>query len=804
MTNVKKTDRLIFDLKMHQVDRNDERKAALQQEISDKYDVPIENVEVNFVPITIDEKGKKVSLASDIVNNIQNPAFQQALFPEYLEIKGITDVNMEEILAIDNQVNDYVDFDAYSKYKSYKFKYAKWDNYLSYGKGNYFDFTKLHGLVLLNGFPGNQCGKTTFAIDLLRFALFGKAHKVPKLDKIFNVYLPEETEAMVEVCIEIDGEDYVVRRTVTRPPLNKRTTKSKCKQKVEYFKLIGDTYETIGCEGENTAETNNIIRDSVGNVDDYNLIISATAKDLGRIFDMGQTDKGELFSRWLGLQTIEKKSEIAKELWKKNISPTLLSNKYDRKTLEDENNDFDVATKDDLAKIKSESELMEESAKKIDNLNAEKVKVLSGRKEIKDGLDKLDIETINTQYEDNSSQLEIKRSQMRQYKEEYASVKDAVFDEDAHSSANTQIASLNEEIHGLNVKNAELKVEISTLKDNNVRIQKLIDGKQCPTCGQKIDNEEQNSHIEENTNRINKLIKDGVTNKKKIDELTAQVNELQQLVSKMETEREKLRKKNELELKMTAVKANIDTIKLRMNELARQSQEIKTNEDNIRFNNEIDNAVYCLDAEMKSEQSVKEGHIRQIEGYKAEINKFNAEIEKRKEIIEKLVNEEKIIRNWSIYQELVGKNGIVKIVLKRALPILNNEISRLLNGLCDFDVNISISDDGAVCMDMVKRGQKLDVGTSASGFEEVMASLAVRHALSCIATLSRPNFTVYDEVLGGVGAYNYDNVKELFNRMSKSYDFILHITHNELISDWHNETITVTKDKNDVSVIETK
>lgn len=804
MTNVKKTDRLIFDLKMHQVDRNDERKAALQQEISDKYDVPIENVEVNFVPITIDEKGKKVSLASDIVNNIQNPAFQQALFPEYLEIKGITDVNMEEILAIDNQVNDYVDFDAYSKYKSYKFKYAKWDNYLSYGKGNYFDFTKLHGLVLLNGFPGNQCGKTTFAIDLLRFALFGKAHKVPKLDKIFNVYLPEETEAMVEVCIEIDGEDYVVRRTVTRPPLNKRTTKSKCKQKVEYFKLIGDTYETIGCEGENTAETNNIIRDSVGNVDDYNLIISATAKDLGRIFDMGQTDKGELFSRWLGLQTIEKKSEIAKELWKKNISPTLLSNKYDRKTLEDENNDFDVATKDDLAKIKSESELMEESAKKIDNLNAEKVKVLSGRKEIKDGLDKLDIETINTQYEDNSSQLEIKRSQMRQYKEEYASVKDAVFDEDAHSSANTQIASLNEEIHGLNVKNAELKVEISTLKDNNVRIQKLIDGKQCPTCGQKIDNEEQNSHIEENTNRINKLIKAGVTNKKKIDELTAQVNELQQLVSKMETEREKLRKKNELELKMTAVKANIDTIKLRMNELARQSQEIKTNEDNIRFNNEIDNAVYCLDAEIKSEQSVKEGHIRQIEGYKAEINKFNAEIEKRKEIIEKLVKEEKIIRNWSIYQELVGKNGIVKIVLKRALPILNNEISRLLKGLCDFDVNISISDDGAVCMDMVKRGQKLDVGTSASGFEEVMASLAVRHALSCIATLSRPNFTVYDEVLGGVGAYNYDNVKELFNRMSKSYDFILHITHNELISDWHNETITVTKDKNDVSVIETK
>ena len=117
---------------------------------------------------------------------------------------------------------------------------------------------------------------------------------------------------------------------------------------------------------------------------------------------------------------------------------------------------------------------------------------------------------------------------------------------------------------------------------------------------------------------------------------------------------------------------------------------------------------------------------------------------------------------------------------------------------------MSVSDDNSVCLDMERQGQKLDIGTSASGFEATMASLAVRHALSCIATLSRPNFTVYDEILGGVAVSNYENVRELFNRMAKSYDFILHITHNEMISDWHNETITVTKDKDGVSVIETK
>ena len=34
-------------------------------------------------------------------------------------------------------------------------------------------------------------GKTTLAIDLLRFALFGKAEKSPTLDSVFNTYLED-------------------------------------------------------------------------------------------------------------------------------------------------------------------------------------------------------------------------------------------------------------------------------------------------------------------------------------------------------------------------------------------------------------------------------------------------------------------------------------------------------------------------------------------------------------------------------------------------------------------------------------
>lgn len=803
MVQVKDTDKLVFDLKIKPTDINEQKRETLRKQIAKKYSVPLKNVEVNFNPVKVDENGKTVSLASDVINSIQDPKFQQALFREYIESNGITDVDIDDIIAIDEQVNSFVDFDSYSKYKSYKFKYAKWDNYLSYGKGNFFDFTKLKGLVLLNSQPGNQSGKTTFAIDLLRFALFGKSKKSPKLNNVFNYKRPEETEVMVEVCIEIDSEDYVIRRTITRPPLNKRTKKSKCKQKVEYFKLTNGNYELIeNCEGESNTETNNIIRESVGNVEDYNLVISATAKTLDGIFDMGQTDRGELFSRWLGLQTIEKKFDVAKDLWKKKVNPPLLSNKYNKATLEEECADFNVVIADNKSKIEDLQKKTEECAEKINSLNEEKVSVLSMLKEINDGLDKVDVQTLQRQYADKSEQLEIKRGLMRTHKEEYMPLKDVAFNEEDLVSHQNNVESLNKEKNDLLVSNAELKAKISGLKSEIKRIEGLISGGKCPTCGQNIDKAHQTSHIEDIQRQIGDLIEIGVKNKTTVDEIAFKIATEQGAIKAEEEKREQVRRRNELELIMTAVKSNIDALKLEINEIYRQINEISKNEENIRHNNDVRLKVNVIDETIKTEQSVKENHIRSVEVLKTDIKNYTEEIKKRQTIIKQLSDEEKIIRNWAIYQELVGKNGIVKIVLKRALPILNNEIARLLNGLCDFKVEISISEENTVCMDIVSDGYKLDVGMGGSGFETTMASLAVRHALSCIATLSRPNFTVYDEILGGVWSNNYDNVKELFNRMAKSYDFILHITHNELISDWHRQTVTVVRGDDKISSIE--
>lgn len=797
INNIKPTDKIVVELQMLQIDYNKQKIKSLRTEIAKKYGVPISNVDVQFKPITVNELGERVSLVSEIRDNVQDAGHQKDMMQHYIKLKEYTDIKWEDIDKIDNQVNAFIDFDQYSKYKNYKFKYVKWSNYLSYGPDNYFDFTNLHGLVLLNSEPANQGGKTTFAIDLLRFALFGKADKSPNLDSVFNRFLPEATEVMVEACIEIDGEDYVIRRTINRPALNKRTAKSKCVQTLDYFKKVGDELELIeNCEAESVQQTNNVIKEAVGNADDFDLVISATSYSLGDLLRMGQTDKGRLFSRWLGLMSIEKKEEIAKKLWKENYSTKLLSNTYNKKTLEDEIKDYQVVNE---ANRKSLVELQKELNTANDNLlkyNKSKTDILSSLKPIKDNLDKVDVTTLKNNIATYTNELTEKRAVLKAHKDEYAKVKDAKFEQEDLDNANADKKKWEDEIKRYELENSELKGEINSIKKENERIQGLLDKGVCPTCGQMIDVVEQTKAIDENKAKIQKLIEKGVYRKTQIDSCNGLVKKCEEKIKQLETNKENANQKAKLELKMIAVKANIDTLKLNIEKANQTLEDIKTNEENIKHNNEIKLKAEAVDVTIANETKIKETKIKDIENTNNCIKDNDKQIDAREKIINKLIEEEHIIRNWNLYLEMVGKNGISKLVLKDAMPVINNEVSRILNGLCDFEVQLGIDEKNNVFINLVKDGVNMDLGVAASGFEGTIASLALRSALASISSFSKPNFLTLDEVLGLTASCNYENIHEVYKRILSNYDFILNITHNENIYDWHNQTITIIKEGN--------
>ena len=144
---------------------------------------------------------------------------------------------------------------------------------------------------------------------------------------------------------------------------------------------------------------------------------------------------------------------------------------------------------------------------------------------------------------------------------------------------------------------------------------------------------------------------------------------------------------------------------------------------------------------------------------------------------------------------MVGKNGIIKMVLREALPIINANIAKMLSGICDFDVKVDMNEKNEVALYLIKDGVYSDL-SSGSGFELTCSSLALRAVLANISTIPRANFFVADEVLGAVWSENMENMHQLFLKISKDYDFILNVTHDETIKDWFDHTIMIKKENN--------
>lgn len=777
---IKPTDKIRVVLQVLPIDYNAQKVEELRQKIATKYNLLVSNVEVETELILNDADGQRLVMTSDVVENIQNPKFQQQLFKEYLDIREYDDVDFDAIIDIDNQINAGIDFEGYSKYKSYKIKTIRWDNFLSYGKGNEFNFDSLKGLVLVNA--ENQQGKTTFCIDLIRFVLFGKSDKAPTLDRVFNLYFPEETEVVVEATLEIDGEDYVIRRSITRPPLSKRTSKSKPKQTVNYYRVIGDGREEINCEAENTQQTNNVIKDAIGTMDDFNLIISANAHTLGDLVRLGETERGRTFSRWLGLLTLEAKEKLAKDFYKNKILPTLCSTRYNKATLEE-----DIANKKNLIDL-NQKEIYEISNRQreiethVNDLNTQVQSIFMTRRQINESLARIDVTTLERSIQNDSEMLASKTALYQQLEGQIAAIQNVVYNEALHQE---RLKVKN----GLEVRNGEIKGIIGGLRNKINEIKSLIAKNVCPTCGQPINVQSKNIEIATIESNINGLIEEGVNNKSVIDGIMQECQEFEQ-------SKRTVQECHQLQLRKATLTGDIATLRNNVENNTRIRQEIENNRENVAFNNEIDAKINIINNEINMSNRNKEQLIRDIQTRQVQNTNLGNEIKNAEEIIGVINKEEIIIRNWTIYNELVGKNGIIKLVLKRSLPIINNEINRLLQDLCDFSVMLDVTPDNKVDISLVRDGAPLDLSSGASGFEMTMASVAIRTALASVSAIAKPNFVVYDEIIGTIHANNYETFKELLMRVSKQYQCILHITHAEDIFPIHDTVIKIVKENN--------
>ena len=787
MIDVKSKGRINVHWNVSPYDYNKEKEKSIIAKFSKKYNLPKEKIKVIPEFLMIDDEGKEISLNADVIQNVQDPQFQIKLFESYLKTKNIANYDFELIKKIDAEINGKIDYKVYDKYRRYSVKWIRWDNFLSYGTSNYFDFTNIHGLTSLSG--ENQSGKTTLSIDLIHFLLFGKTEKVATQDKIFNKHLPKETNVVVEGCINIDGTDYVIKRTLTRPAIERRSDKSKTTQRVEYYKIVGDSkeeleeYDIENQQEENGIQTNKAIKDAIGIESDFDLIMSVTESTLDDLVNKKEADRGRLLSRWIGLLPLEEKDKLAREKFNSEVKPMLLSNRYNEETMLQEIEAFELQKKtltEEINKLEKENKALD---KEINTLEKSKETLLASKSVIDNNILKIDITTLNKKIEDSIFNGKKKKEEIEDISKELNRIGDIEFSVEEYDATQAELTKLT----------GEIAVMRERYKNTEHNIQHLKSSEICPTCGRKLDNVDNSAKIKEFTKELEKLAVDGKKKSELKTKLTAKIEQLK-------ADREKYNKKSNLTIKKAALEVNVEKLRAEYQEYKSTKTEYDKNSEAIDKNNAIDIQIRNNDVFIRDKRNTRDTNANLIARHETEIKNYNRQVEDRREVIKKLQEEEKLVRNWKIYLELVGKDGISKMVLRKTLPIINAKLSKLLNDVCDFDVEVAINQKNDVMFYLIKDGIYSDL-SSGSGFELTASGIALRAVLSELSTIPRSSILTYDEIWGRVAKANYENMKNLIEKVAKQYDAVFLISHSDEVRDWCDCHVSVMKENNISKVV---
>ena len=751
------------------IDYSHEEEANIAVKFANKYGIPKENVKIEPVFVKMTSDGNEAELTTEAIHNIQDPAFQQQLFKDFIKERKIQNIDFDKIVEIDKQINANINYDLYEKNKKYSIKWMKWSNFMSYGPDNYVDFSNFKGLIHLSSIPANQGGKTTFCLDLLRFLLFGKVTSRENgwtLDKAFNKYIPEATEMIVEGCLVIDSTEYVIKRILSRPALKKRTEKSKVTQKIEYYKVVNGEYielaDTENQEGSTNTETNQIIKESLGNERDFDLMICVSSDNLKELISLKDTDRGRLISRWIGLLPLEEKEKLARDTFNKSIYPKLLLNRYNREELGPEIEQFKKENDEFAKRIKESTKQAKSSEKKIEKFKETRDSLLQSKQKIDDELLKNDVATLEYTRDKLVEDGKRKRAKRNANAESLKDIGEIEFNENEYNDLISTDKNKAIELNSLRNECHRLQNEIKDLEK----------GEYCPTCGARLKDVDNSSLINAKKDELEKKIKAGSALKKEVETIDEKI-------TNMNVQRQLFNKKNSLELLIAKNDVDLESLTSSYKEA-------------IKANNEIDIAINNTTVNIKTEEDVLRRLNDEIADCQHNIKSNEKTITEYEKIVEQIKAEEQLVRNWKIYVEMVGKNGIGKMLLRNVLPLINGKLKHLLTDVCDFDVEIVIDDHNDIAFHIIHDGVVSNLG-SGSGFEQTVASLALRTVLSEISSFSKPSFVVFDEILGGVADENYDNVKNLYDKILADYAFIFQITHLKTISDWANQSLIVKK-----------
>jgi DNA repair exonuclease SbcCD ATPase subunit len=707
----------------------------------------------------------------DVSVNIMDTNYQVELLRQFLTSKNY-DKHLDAILnhnkMVENKMQE-TETDT-AVFKKWFIKNIEFSNFLSYGENQKVDFEKTGGLTVIESNPPNFGGKTVLSVDLLLFLFFNETTKTTKAEEIFNRFTDKD-KVTVKGEIVIDGEEYIIVRNIERKMSKKGEWN--VKTELDFFKKLADgTLQNF--TGEQRRETEKFIKESIGTKEDFLMTILTTATNLEELIDSKPTARGQVLSRFMGLDFLRRKEDVAKSIYS-DFSKSMLSNIYNTEQLKTDNENSEIK----ITELKSNIEIYKTELKTIEE-NIVKGKdyrddmMSKKHTDIDVELSRLNPSQVKQEIEGHEFQIEQTKLKLNELNvvepKEY-------YKEEEHDKTKEEYSRLNKEL-----------IQIETKIEEVEKLKSSVEGEiKCEHCGINL----MNASITQQ--KISEL--DGYIMQKDNVWTTMQVlSGIEQTFVRLKKDFDEYEKNKLIKEKH---EATIENYQLKIGGLQTKLTEYDKMLDKIKANEHVDSMLIKANLRLEELDRQKTQKQNQINGDEYSIKTLEEKIKTNLNNIIKITEEEEKERIYKIYLEAYGKNGISKIIMKTMIPLINSELQRLMEESAYFKLQIQINDKNEVEFSMIDNGTGVEkLMSSGSGYERTIASLALRSVLSKICSLPKPNLIVFDEVFGKISNENLEMVHNFFMGIKDFFPTILLISHNPIVNAWSDNTIRISKEDN--------
>ena len=729
------------------------------------------------------------------VAKLDNPAIDEKTLQRLFDINEFTNSS----IGMKNDLPRNVDW---------KLKYIEFDNMFSYGKKNKIDFTKLNGVVGV--VAPNHSGKSAL-IDVIAYTIFDTCSRTFKAIEVLN---NRSKNFEVKLSLEVNGVDYIIHRTGILKERRVRKTgevRRLCPVSVKFYvEENGELIDLSGAARNNSqygSGTNEEIRTILGTFDDF-ILTSLSLQNNGENFiDKKQAERKKILSQFMGIDLFDKLYDIAREdvadeksylkrIKDKNVFESM--SRIEQKLLD--LNETKIKVEKTIEPVKNE----------IDNFKSKVDELKSKLKDV-DDIKELDFKQLIL---DNEQKLEEQQSTLaseNEYREQLRPLYNQVFDKIKdfdEEKINNDYIDLKKIREVKSKQESQIKLIDGNMDNLKTKLLELEQYKYDENCNFCLENGDQ--QIKQKKDCETLLEKEKVDMKtiiskfdltmidyerlENIEEDKLKYDELKDDLKQVEGDAYKTHSKiKELELSVERVQSTLKKVE-------KDYHLFLDNASAIAYNRNILQKVDKYETQVRIGSEILVEHKKELKKIESNILIQETNQKNLGDEIKDLVEAEQKVQDYEVYLMLVSRDGIPQLIINDALPIIENEVNRVLDHMmAGFQLGIT-NEDKSINLYIKYDDQEWPLNLS-SGMEKFVSSLALRVGLINVSNLPSPNFLVIDEGFGTLDTDNLSNMKGAFEYLKTRFDSVFIISHLDTIKDFMDYLLPVNVEDNGFSKV---